>query len=130
MDCKKHSAFIWSFIKFNHAPMYSIMRLAPAQTRAVSYHRIRSSHPRLSRPSFVSPPPPIGLSFHLSLTRRLSSTGSHSDLDCYSGGCHHSVTMTVTTVTGRPGNKCSSPGVFLANAAGLGGRHCDPDSIP
>ena len=32
MDCKKHSAIIWSFIKFNKAPMYSIMRLAPAQT--------------------------------------------------------------------------------------------------
>ena len=30
MDCKKHSAFIGSFIKFDKAPMYSIMRLAPA----------------------------------------------------------------------------------------------------
>ena len=34
MDCKKHSAIIWSIIKFNKAPMYSIMRLAQAQSRS------------------------------------------------------------------------------------------------
>ena len=32
MDCKKHSTFIGSFIKFNTAPMYRVMRLAPAQS--------------------------------------------------------------------------------------------------
>ena len=31
MDCKKHSTFIGSFIKSNKAPMYRVMRLAPAQ---------------------------------------------------------------------------------------------------
>ena len=74
MDYKKHSAFIGSFIKFNQAPMYSIMMLSG------------SPRPRLADATALA-----SASHH----RRLSALSKCLQLTC---ACQHQISIALVSI--------------------------------